>query len=194
MFLKPSPLLCRGGTQLCLLLRAAAGPPPVSQSCSKRPRLQPLLAAQGQSGDIPVPPCPYAHRRRATVTAGAAALPVLGRLQLGHLPARDLQRFLSSAQPLLRCLNALGTALWLSRCCSPGVLASPMLPPALYAPQPGSRARPGPPGPPRGAALLELAALSAAPPRSCLQERRKHELMVPGFPPVYTALPRAALE
>lgn len=95
-------------------------------------------------------------------------------------------------------LNALGTALWLSCCCSPVVLAVPMLLPAPCAPQPGSHhaqpGPPGPPGPPRGTALLELAALSAAPPRSCLQEQRKHELMVPGFPPGYTALPRAALE
>lgn len=91
-------------------------------------------------------------------------------------------------------LNALGTALWLSCCCSPVVLAVPMLLPAPCAPQLGSHAQPGPPGPPRGTALLELAALSAAPPRSCLQEQCKHELMVPGFPPGYTALPRAALE
>lgn len=41
-----------------------------------------------------------------TLTAGVLlsllsllSLPVLGRLQLGPLPARDLQHFLSSAQP-----------------------------------------------------------------------------------------------
>lgn len=80
-----APSLCRGGTQLVTLLRAPArqgfsprsrchrglrqGPRPF-QSRFRWRRLQQLLAAQGQAGDIPVPPCCALQSLAPTPTKG----------------------------------------------------------------------------------------------------------------------------